>query len=134
MLRGMSTVSYWTTDLPAARQWYTDLLGIEPYFEVPDAYLEFRIGDYQHELGLIDSRYAPAGTSTGQAAAGGEIVYWHVDDVQGTLDRLLFLGAREHQPPTDRGHGFVTASVIDPFGSILGIMVNPHYLDVLGGR
>ncbi len=134
MLRGMSTVSYWTTDLPAARQWYTDLLGIEPYFEVPDAYLEFRIGDYQHELGLIDSRYAPAGTSTGQAAPGGEIVYWHVDDVQGTLDRLLFLGAREHQPPTDRGHGFVTASVIDPFGNILGIMVNPHYLDVLGGR
>ena len=33
---------------------------------------------------------------------------------------------------TDRGHGFVTASVVDPFGNILGFMNNPHYLEVLG--
>jgi hypothetical protein len=26
----------------------------------------------------------------------------------------------------------VTASVVDPFGNILGIMYNPHYLEVLG--
>jgi hypothetical protein len=36
---------------------------IEPYLERPDvkhpAYIEFRIGDYQHELGIIDSKYAP---------------------------------------------------------------------------
>ena len=27
---------------------------------------------------------------------------------------------------------FVTASVVDPFGNILGVMYNPHYLEVLG--
>jgi hypothetical protein len=36
---------------------------IEPYLERPDvkhpAYIEFRIGDYQHEPGIIDSKYAP---------------------------------------------------------------------------
>jgi hypothetical protein len=26
----------------------------------------------------------------------------------------------------------VTASVIDPFGNVLGVMYNPHYVDVLG--
>jgi hypothetical protein len=43
--------------------------------------------------------------------------------------------AREHQPVTPRGDsGFVTASVIDPFGNVLGVMYNPHYLDLLGQR
>ena len=44
------------------------------------------------------------------------------------------MGAREHLPVTERGHGFVTASVVDPFGNILGIMANPHYLEVLANR
>jgi hypothetical protein len=26
----------------------------------------------------------------------------------------------------------VTASVVDPFGNVLGIMYNPHYLETLG--
>ncbi|MEU8709957.1 VOC family protein [Streptomyces sp. NPDC048565] len=130
MLRGLATVSFWAADLAAAKNWYTELLGVEPYFERP-GYAEFRVGDYQHELGLIDSRYAPAGSGTGP---GGAVVYWHVDDVSATLGRLLSLGAKEYQPPTDRGAGFVTAAVTDPFENILGIMRNPHYLDVLGTR
>jgi predicted enzyme related to lactoylglutathione lyase len=133
MLRGLTTISFWAADLAAAKQWYADLLGIEPYFQVaepgqPPAYYEFRIGDYQHELGLIDSRYAPAGSGTGTA---GPRVYWHVDDVPATLERLLSMGAKEYEARQDRGQGFITASVIDPFGNVLGIMYNPHYLDVL---
>src|SRR5690242_8732758 len=49
-LRGLTTINYWAADLEAAKQWYAELLGIEPYFHVP-GYYEFRIGDYQHELG-----------------------------------------------------------------------------------
>lgn len=59
-------------------------------------------------------------------------MYWHVDDAGSTFERLLSMGAKEHQPPTDRGTGFITASVIDPFGNILGVMYNPHYLEILG--
>lgn len=58
-------------------------------------------------------------------------MFWHVDDVTATLEKLLTTGAKEHQGPTDRGAGFTTASVVDPFGNILGIMHNPHYLAVL---
>lgn len=127
MLRGLSTVSFWAADHAAAKQWYTDLLGVEPYFERP-GYAEFRLGDYQQELGLIDSRYAPAGTAAGPA---GAIVYWHVDDVTATLEKLVSMGAKEYEPPTERGPGFVTAAVVDPFGNILGVMYNAHYLEVL---
>ncbi|PGS03220.1 MULTISPECIES: VOC family protein [Bacillus] len=127
-LRGLTTVSFWTDDLAAAKKWYAEFLGIEPYFERP-GYAEFRLGDYQHELGLIDSRYAPYGSVNGPA---GAVVYWHVDDVTATFKRLLSMGAKEYEAPTERGEGFITASVVDPFGNILGIMYNQHYLEVLG--
>ncbi|WIY62407.1 VOC family protein [Bacillus arachidis] len=126
-LRGLTTVSFWTDNLTAAKKWYANLLGIEPYFERP-GYVEFRLGDYQHELGLIDSRYAPGDSVSGPA---GAVVYWHVDDVTATFKKLLSMGAKEYEAPTERGEGFITASVVDPFGNILGIMYNQHYLEVL---
>ncbi|MBE0689195.1 MAG: VOC family protein [Anaerolineae bacterium] len=131
-LRGMSTVNYFADDMAAAKKWYSELLGIEPYFERPNpenpAYIEFRIGDYQHELGIIDRRYAPKDAASGP---GGAILHWHVDDIEGTLEHLKAMGAKEYDPLTPRESGFITASVVDPFGNILGIMYNPHYLKIL---
>lgn len=132
MLRGLATISYYADDVDAAKTWYSDLLGLEPYFvrplEGPPAYVEFRLGDYQHELGIIDRRYAPPAATTGPA---GVVAFWHVDDLRATYAKLLALGATTYEPPVERGAGFITASVIDPFGNILGIMDNPHYLNVL---
>ncbi len=128
VLRGISTISFYAADLEAAKNWYAEFLGVEPYFNVP-GYIEFRIGDYQHELGIIDSKYAPEGAT---AAVGGAITYWCVDELQAPLDRLIALGATLYQPITDRSGGtgrFVTASVTDPFGNILGIMTNVHYME-----
>jgi predicted enzyme related to lactoylglutathione lyase len=131
-LRGFSTINYWADDVPAAAAWYTEFLGVDPYFSRsgPDgkaAYVEYRIGDFQAELGLIDSRFRP----TPVTGPGGAIIYWHVDDLESTVERLLSLGATELEPITPRGDGFVTASVVDPFGNVLGVMYNQHYLDVL---
>lgn len=105
MLRGLTTVNFFADDLEAARRWYTELLGVEPYFvreiEGRPAYIEFRIGDYQHELGFIDSRFAtqrpdqPSGTMT----------YWAVNDVYASFDRLVSLGAAAHQKPVEHGPG-----------------------------
>ena len=67
MLRGLTTVSFWADDVIAARDWYAEVLGIEPYFQRPEegppAYIEFRIGADEDELGLIDRRYAPPDAS-----------------------------------------------------------------------
>lgn len=135
MLRGLTTVTFTADDLSEARTWYSELLGIEPYFvreiDGMPAYIEFRIGDYQNELGFIDSRFAgPEGSRPCSAA----MTYWAVDDVNAAFDRLVSLGATEHQPPREQGPGFVTASVVDPFGNVLGVMYNQHYLDVLGSQ
>lgn len=126
-LRGVSTITFYAADHEAAQKWYTEFLGMEPYFHRP-GYVEFRLGDYQHELGIIDSEYAPPG---GKNAASGAIVYWHVNELQATFDKLIGMGAKVYEPVIERGHGFVTASVLDPFGNILGIMSNPHYLEIL---
>ncbi|WP_342375293.1 VOC family protein [Myxococcus stipitatus] len=135
-LRGMSTLTLWAENLQAATLWYSELLGTEPYFRSENAgrgpgYVEYRIGDHQHELGIIDRKFAPKGLEFGK---GGAVVYWHVDDVPSALARMLERGAQLLDGVTERGPGFVTASVIDPFGNVLGLMFNRHYLDMLGAR
>ena len=126
-LRGMATVNYFAADWTAARDWYTQVTGIEPYF-LREGYAEWRLGDHEAELGLIDSRFRAPNTPAGPV---GAVLYWHVDDVEAELARLLELGATLHEAPQDRGRGFITATVLDPFGNLLGIMVNPHYAELV---
>lgn len=127
-LRGMANASYWADDWTAAKDWYSQLIGVEPYF-LRDGYAEWRVGDDLDELGLVDNRYRTPGAAKGP---GGVVLYWHVDDVHGMFDRLLTMGATEHERPQDRGRGFVTATVVDPFGNLFGVMYNPHYVEVKG--
>ena len=135
MLRGLTTVSFFAEDMTAARRWYTELLGTEPYFvreaDGAPVYAEFRIGDYKHELGIIDSRFA---AQDRPGTPGGAVIYWHVDDVRATFERLVSMGATVHEKPVERGPGFVTASVVDPFGNTLGIMYNQHYQEIHSSR
>ena len=138
MFRGFATITFYADDLAAAKAWYTELLGVEAYYAFPEppaapAYVEFRLGDDADELGFLDRRYAPAGAGN---APGGAVMHWHVDDLTGTLENLLTMDATEYQPVTEHGDGsgFTTASVVDPFGNVLGIMHNPHYLEVLAAR
>jgi uncharacterized glyoxalase superfamily protein PhnB len=133
MLRGLATVNFYADDVAEAARWYAGFLGAEPYYSVPGpdgtpAYVEFRLGDYQHELGFINRRFAPSGASN---PAGGALANWHVDDIEAVFARLIEQGATEYEPITKRTETFVTAAVVDPFGNVLGIMSNPHYLEVL---
>lgn len=131
-LRGLATISFFADNLQEAKDWYTDFLGIEPYYAFPNdetpTYIEFRIGDYEHELEIIDKIFQP---SLASKSIGGSVAFWHVEDVNKVFDKLISSGAKEYEKITEREDGFVTASVIDPFGNILGIMYNPHYLQIL---
>ena len=135
MFRGMANVSYYAADLKEARKWYNDVFKMEPYFQLPDgdqpAYIEYRVGDYQHEVGIIDKKYMPRAAQQGP---GGALLYWHVDDIEKTFDYLLSKGATMYEPVTKRGEGFTTGAVTDPFGKVLGIMYNKHYLDMLAEK
>lgn len=53
MILGLRTAIYHVDDLQAAKEWYTKVLGVEPYFDEP-FYVGFNVGGY--ELGL-NTRY-----------------------------------------------------------------------------
>jgi catechol 2,3-dioxygenase-like lactoylglutathione lyase family enzyme len=131
-LRGFSTLNYWADDVAAASAWYARVLGVEPYFTRPGpdgglAYAKFRAGDHQAELAIAHRSFVPPGAGL---APGGAVMHWQVDDVEATMAQLLSMGARQYQPVTPHGP-ILTASVVDPFGNLLGIIHNPHYLAVL---
>ena len=113
-LLGPRTVIYPAPDLAAAKQWWTQVLGQEPYFDQP-FYVGFEVAGY--ELGLD-----PNGDT-----ADGPITYWGVEDVNVAVTHLLYAGATEHTAPREVGDGIVVAVVKTPEGSPLGVIFNPHF-------
>jgi len=50
MFLGLRTAIYPAADLNASKAWFSNLLGVEPYFDEP-FYVGFNVGGY--ELGLV---------------------------------------------------------------------------------
>jgi predicted enzyme related to lactoylglutathione lyase len=113
-LEGLRTVIYPAPDLDSAKQWWTALLGIDPYFDQP-FYVGFSVAGY--ELALMPDANP----------ADGALVYWGVPDVAEAVAMALASGSTEHTPVTDVGDGIVTATVRTPDGSILGLIYNPNF-------
>ena len=117
MFQGLRTVVMAAKNLDAAKAWYTRVLGAGPYFDT-EFYVGFNVGGF--ELGLH-----PGGEDLWEGVDA--ITYWGVPDIDAALARLLELGAKEHQPVQDVGEGIRLATVRDPFGTIVGIIENPHF-------
>ena len=115
---GLRTVVYPVTDLSRAKQWYGEVLGIEPYFDQP-FYVGFNVGGF--ELGLHPQE---ASAITGP---GGATAYWGVESIAKEWDRLIRLGARSVSPVMDVGDGIKVGTLADPFGNLVGIIENPHF-------
>ena len=115
MILGLRTVIYPTPDLAKGKEWYSRVLGHDPYFDQP-FYVGFSVGGF--ELGLIPD---------GAAGPGGVVAYWGVPDVAAELRRLEGLGAAVREPVTDVGGGIKVAVVADPFGNSFGLIENPHF-------
>jgi predicted enzyme related to lactoylglutathione lyase len=118
MIQGLRTVCYTTPDIIKGRDWYSRILGIQPYFDQP-YYVGFNVGGY--ELGLV-----PDGEPAAKRGAG-VVAFWAVDDAHAEYKRLLDLGAQPHEEVKDVGEGILVASVRDPFGNVFGIIKNPHF-------
>ena len=116
--QGLRTVIYHAPDLDRAKAWYSSVLGIAPYFDQP-FYVGFNVGGYELALDP-DASSTPGGNA-------GSVVYWGVADAQASFDRLLSLGAVQRSAVMDVGDGIRVATVLDPFGNILGIIQNPHF-------
>ncbi len=118
MFRGLRTVIYHVGDLDRAKEWYGMVLGIRPYFDEP-FYVGFDVGGF--ELGLQPDEPGVPRASTSVVA------YWGVDDADAAFGRLLELGATGHSGVQDVGEGIRVATVLDPYGNVLGVIENPHF-------
>lgn len=117
MIQGLRTAIFKVKDLEKAKVWYTNVLGIEPYFDQP-FYVGFNVGGF--ELGLDPD-------SEGVTAGNNLLVYWGVENARETFAELLEKGASVHAEPQNVGGEIVVASVFDPFGNIFGIIENPEF-------
>ena len=115
MILGLRTAIYPVTDLKAARDWYSTVLGQQPYFDQP-FYVGFSVGGF--ELGLVPD---------GQAGTAGAQPLWGVENAAEELARLVNLGGVVLDPVTEVGEGIRVAAVQDPFGNRFGIIENPHF-------
>ncbi len=115
---GLRTCAYLVTDLDKAKEWYAGAFGTEPYFDEP-FYVGFNIGGY--ELGLMPREDQPS------EMPSSVLTYWGVEDIQAVYDHLLRLGAKIHEEPHNVGGEIMVASVLDPWGNVLGIIYNPEF-------
>lgn len=118
LLQGLRTATYAVPDIAHAKAWYAEVLGSPPTFDEP-FYVGFEVGGY--ELGLVPAEGESA------PGEGGVTVYWGVPDAEAALARLLALGASAHEGVQDVGGGIRVATVLDPFGNVLGVIENPHF-------
>ncbi|WP_314455998.1 hypothetical protein [uncultured Microbacterium sp.] len=51
-----------------------------------------------------------------------------MDDLRSVVADLLGRGAKEWEPVVEREADFITASVVDPFGNVLGLIQSPHFV------
>lgn len=119
MFLGLRTVKYDVADIAKAKEWYTKVFGVEPYFDQPEFYVGYNIGGY--ELGLTPepkagSKREPAG-----------VAYWGVEDAHAAYKRLIELGATPVSEVQDVGGGILVGEVRDPFGNVIGVIYNPHF-------
>jgi predicted enzyme related to lactoylglutathione lyase len=119
MFLGLRTAKYEVQDMAKAKEWYSKVLGIQPYFDEPAYYVGYNVGGY--DLGLVPAPKA----ETKRVAAG--VAYWGVEDAHAAYKRLIELGATPVEDVQDVGGGLLVGEVRDPFGNILGVIYNPQF-------
>lgn len=114
---GLRTVIYLVPDMQAARKWYIEAFGVEPYFD-ESFYIGFEIGGY--ELGLFPEYES-------QKRGDNVEAYWGVEDIEAEHQRFLKLGAMEHTPIKDVGGNIKVTTLMDPWGNLIGLIYNPNF-------
>ena len=112
MLQKLRTVIYHVNDLAKAKEWYTALTGISPYFDEP-FYVGFDINGFELELDPDMSNVKEGNYST---------AYWAVEDIHAAVEKAVGLKAKLVSPVTNVGGTIDVAVVEDPFGNHIGFI------------
>lgn len=114
---GLRTAIYKVPDIEEAKQWYIEAFSTKQYFDMP-FYVGFSIAGY--ELGLQPDE-------NNQVKSENVEMYWGVNNIDVSYNRLLLLGATAHNPPQNVGEEIIVATVKDPWNNIIGLIFNPAF-------
>lgn len=109
----VSLIVYSATDMAAAKRFFRELIGSDPYADAPQ-YVGYKNGNM--EIGLVPN--------AGNQAPNG-IAYWTVSDIAASVKGLVDAGGTVVQDVTDVAYGLLVASVKDPNGAIVGLRQFP---------
>jgi predicted enzyme related to lactoylglutathione lyase len=109
MAKEVKLLVYPVKDVAAAKKFYGQFLGTEPYADSP-YYIGYKVGDI--EVGLD-----PNGTAV--------IGYVDVEDVKASLKELVDAGGQVKQDVKDVGGGLLIAQVADADGNVVGFRQQP---------
>ena len=110
MNKGVKTIIYPVKEMSQAKAIFGKLLGVDPYADQP-YYIGFKIGD--QDIGLV-----PNNPESGMTA------FFHVDDIQNSLQILVDAGGQIIQDIKNVGGGRLIASVKDNDNNIIGLIQN----------
>jgi predicted enzyme related to lactoylglutathione lyase len=112
MFKKLRTVIYNVPDLQKAKEWYSKLTGVQPYFDEA-----FYVGfDFNGcELGLHpQDETVTSGNPT--------VSHWAVEDIEYCVKKLVAQGATVLENVSEVGEGIKVATVLDPWGNAVGLI------------
>ena len=115
---GLRTHKIDVENLDESKAFYTRLFRVAPYFDEP-FYVGFNLAGFELGLTPIEGQVA--------APPGRVVTYWGVEDIQAAWTHALSVGAQAVESPNDVGGGIWVATVSDPEGNPVGLIVNPHF-------
>lgn len=115
---GLRTTVNKVADLAKAKDWYSKVFEVTPYFDEP-FYVGFNVAGY--ELGLMPDDM-PAADKTDNVLS-----YWGVEDITAEFTRLKSLGATAESDPVNVGGEIMVAELKDPWGNTIGLIYNPEF-------
>ncbi|HEY0797809.1 MAG TPA: VOC family protein [Candidatus Baltobacteraceae bacterium] len=111
----VSLILYPVADMNAAKQFFGELIGAEPYVDGAPQYVGYKSG--ATEIGLVPN---------GDQRESSALPYWDVSDIAGKVKELVAAGGAIVQEITDVGYGMLVASVKDPNGATVGLRQPPQ--------
>lgn len=111
MTEGVKTIMFPVTDVAKAKALFGPLAGVQPYMDEA-YYVGFNIGGQDIGLDLGGHR----------KGMSGPVAYWHVEDIEASLQALLDAGAVPDRKVRDVGGGKLIATVKDTDGNVIGLL------------
>jgi predicted enzyme related to lactoylglutathione lyase len=108
----LETVIIFTERMEEMASFYQEVLQLGP-FESSPSHLGQQVGHVYLGFDQVEG--------VGASSEAGVTLWFTVDDLQATFERLVSMGARVGYPPTQKPWGALLASVYDPDGNVLGL-------------